>query len=250
VAIFTMPSCEWKHLLFLNYVIESKVVLPYLPEGVELDQWEGRAMMSLVGLTFKHTKIFGIPVPFQQDYEQINLRFYVKRCEGKEVRRGVVFLREIVPKWPVAFTAKLLFNEKYLVLPTSRRIRNKVDCLHVEYAWKRGDHWNVIYGSAVGDPMQVRPGSHEEFITERHWTYNRDKAGQTTESKINHQRWEVCQLKEVTLVLKDPSVFGADFSKYLSRVPLSTFLAKGSKVISEEVFPHRTVEARYSGSQG
>src|SRR5688572_14753119 len=81
-------SCEWRDLIFMNYPVPAAVLKPYLPAGTELDLWEGQPWLSLVALTFKSTRVLHIPLPGQQDYVQVNLRFYVKHQHEDEVRKG------------------------------------------------------------------------------------------------------------------------------------------------------------------
>ena len=40
--------------------------------------------VSLVGFMFKNTRLLNIPIPFHTDFEEVNLRFYVKHFDGNE----------------------------------------------------------------------------------------------------------------------------------------------------------------------
>ncbi|MGH9709897.1 MAG: DUF2071 domain-containing protein, partial [Candidatus Acidiferrales bacterium] len=92
-------SAEWRNLVMLNYEIDPDILRKYVPHGTEVDSFQGKTFMSLVGFQFLHAKIFGfLPLPFHTDFDEVNLRFYVRRRESSENRRGVVFIREIVPK--------------------------------------------------------------------------------------------------------------------------------------------------------
>ena len=80
-------TAEWRALVVLNYVVEPTVLAPYLARGVELDLWEGEALISLVGFLFLETRLFGVGIPFHRNFEEVNLRFYVRRRAG-EGREG------------------------------------------------------------------------------------------------------------------------------------------------------------------
>jgi uncharacterized protein YqjF (DUF2071 family) len=82
-------TAEWKHLAMLNYEIEPSVLMPYVPRGTELDLWNGKNLISVVGFMFLNTRVFGIPIPFHRDFEEVNLRIYV-RCKRKTAG-GVVW---------------------------------------------------------------------------------------------------------------------------------------------------------------
>jgi uncharacterized protein YqjF (DUF2071 family) len=101
-------SAEWRNLLMLNYEVDPELLRVYVPVGTEIDSFAGKTYVSLVGFRFLHTRLFGkCAIPFHSDFDEVNLRFYVRRREGTTMRRGVVFIREIVPKWAVAQDARL-----------------------------------------------------------------------------------------------------------------------------------------------
>ena len=97
-----------------NYAVNPNVLKPFLPKGVELDLFENNAYVSLVGFMFKKTSLFNIPIPLLGTFEEINLRFYVKRVEVDNVKRGVVFINETVPYKIVAWLANKLYKEHYI----------------------------------------------------------------------------------------------------------------------------------------
>ena len=107
-------TAEWRSLLMLNYAIDPAVLRPLVPHGVELDLWEGEALVSMVGFLFLHTRVMGVPIPFHRNFEEVNLRFYVRRSAPEGWRRGVTFVREIVPRRAIATLARVLYNEPYL----------------------------------------------------------------------------------------------------------------------------------------
>src|ERR1700732_1019484 len=106
----------------LNYAADPQVLMPRVPAGTELDFFDGQTFVSLVGFRFLDTKVLGIPIPFHRDFDEVNLRFYVQRNSGSEFRRGVVFIREIVPKRAIAAVARRVYNEKYIALPMWHQI--------------------------------------------------------------------------------------------------------------------------------
>src|SRR5258708_22903902 len=102
----------------LNYEVDASLLLRFVPAGTEIDRWKGRVFASLVGFRFLKTKLLGfLPIPMHSNFEEVNLRFYVRRHVGEEVRRGVVFIRELVPPRPIAFVARTFYKENYVALP-------------------------------------------------------------------------------------------------------------------------------------
>src|SRR5580700_8862590 len=111
-------SAEWRDLVMLNYEVDGTLLTGFIPPGTVLDSFHGRTYVSLVGFQFLRTKLFGLlPVPFHTDFDEVNLRFYVRRKEGQEERRGVVFIAEIVPKRAIAQLARFAYGENYVSLP-------------------------------------------------------------------------------------------------------------------------------------
>src|SRR5919205_26157 len=91
-------TAQWRNLIMLTYEVDPAKIIDRVPPGTTLDSWRGKALVSLLGFQFLDTKVLGAPVPFHQDFEEVNLRFYVRRVLGEQVRNGVVFIRELVPR--------------------------------------------------------------------------------------------------------------------------------------------------------
>jgi hypothetical protein len=117
-------TAEWRWLAMLNYEIDPQALASFVPAGTELDFWNGKTYVSLVGFLFQDCRVRGIAIPFHRHFEEINLRFYVRHKANDGWRRGVVFIKELVPRWTIAFIARTLYNENYFALPMSHRIEN------------------------------------------------------------------------------------------------------------------------------
>ena len=125
----------------VNYEIDPTVLAPYLPHGTELDLWQEKCYVSLVGFLFKNTKLLGIKIPFHTNFEEVNLRFYVKRSVDGETKRGVVFIKEIVPKPTLSFVANTVYKENYETMPMRYVWNENQSTRTIEYNWKKGDRW-------------------------------------------------------------------------------------------------------------
>src|ERR687897_263810 len=126
-------TAEWRDLVMANYEVDPEVLRPLIPAGIELDLHEGRCFVSLVGFMFLNTRVLGIRIPLHINFEEVNLRFYVKRETADEVRRGVVFIKEIVPRFAIAAVARTLYGEPY----ETWRMTNTRDGDFVGYSWQR-----------------------------------------------------------------------------------------------------------------
>jgi len=225
-------TAEWRFLAMLNYRIDPAILAPFVPAGTELDSWQGTTFVSMVGFLFLDTKVLGLGIPFHRNFEEVNLRFYVRRTAPDGVRRGVVFLKEIVPRLAIAATARLLYGEKYVALP----MRHEVPLhggrpAHAEYGWKHGGAWDRLRVVPAGDAVEATPGSEEEFITEHYWGYSRLRGGGTVEYQVEHPRWRVWHAESASLECRAAELYGPQFGAVLAAAPTSAFLANGSPVI-------------------
>ena len=223
-------TAEWRHLVMLNYAAEPDLLRPFVPLGTELDFFEGETFLSLVGFRFLRTRVLGLAFPFHTDFEEVNLRFYVRRRVLGEWRRGVVFLREIVPRRAIAFLARTFYGEPYVALPMQSEVADSHGDLRIRYAWKCAGRWHSLLASARGDPAPIQAGSGEEFITEHYWGYNRRRGG-SCEYQVEHPRWRVWATSSVGMDCDVAQVYGAPFASTLSAPPASSFIADGSAVV-------------------
>src|SRR4051794_21220834 len=184
-------SARWENLIMANYEVEPHLLLPYIPKGVELDFYNNKTFVSLVGFMFKQTSLFKIPIPFLGTFEEINLRFYVKRVKGNNVKRGVVFINETVPYKVVAWLANKLYKEHYTAIPTKNEIEINIALKRIKYKWKVNNEWNEIGVNVTNKNDLMLPGSMEEFIYEHYYGYTKVNNRFSQEYKVNHPGWPV-----------------------------------------------------------
>jgi len=234
-------TARWRYLAMLNYEVPPEVLAPQVPRGTELDSWQGRTFASVVGFLFLDTRVRGIAIPGHRNFEEVNLRFYVRRQAADGWRRGVVFVKEIVPRLAIAATARLLYGEKYVALPMRHSITGDParGGMYVTYGWPSrafGGPWNGIGAAVSGVPTEAVAGSEEEFITEHYWGYSSLRGGGSAEYKVEHPRWRVWTLERPVLDCDVAALYGPAFAGPLAAEPSSAFLADGSEV---SVYPGR-----------
>ncbi|MBL9166314.1 MAG: DUF2071 domain-containing protein [Verrucomicrobiales bacterium] len=223
-------TAEWRQLVMLNYEVDRALLEPLVPRGTVLDTYQGRAFVSVVGFLFLQTRVLGVSVPFHQDFEEVNLRFYVRRFAGDDWRRGVVFIKEIVPKAAIAATARLAYNERYVCHPMRHQVTTGGDGISASYEWKVQDRWNRVFARGEGNPRVVRPGTLDEFITEHYWGYTAQRDGSTLEYQVEHPSWRIWSAVESAFDCDVSAVYGDALVEPLSRPPASAFIADGSPV--------------------
>ncbi len=126
-------TAEWRNLLMANYKIEPSILKKYLPCGTELDSFNNVHYVSLVGFLFKNVKLKGLSIPYHRHFEEVNLRFYVRYKKELQWKRGVVFIKEIVPKRMITFVANNIYKEKYATHPMKHIWKNEAKDFKVEY---------------------------------------------------------------------------------------------------------------------
>lgn len=224
-------TAEWRKLAMANYAVNPKVLEKYVPHNTELDSFNGICYVSLVGFLFANTKLKDFSIPFHKNFEEVNLRFYVKHFDNSnnEWKRGVVFVKEIVPKPMLTFVANTIYKEHYQTMPMSHQWGFENENLSVSYDWKSKNN-NRLKIIANKTPKPLVEGSEAQFITEHYWGYTWVSPSKTLEYKVEHPSWLVYDVLDYTISADFGELYGADFDFLNNEKPLSVFLAEGSEI--------------------
>ena len=230
----TFLTAAWRGLAILNFEIDPAILKPYVPRGVELDFFGGKTYVSIVGFQFLDVRLWGAAIPCHSRFEEVNLRFYVARTVGGEVRRGVVFLKELVKRRAVAAVARSAYNENYAVVPMRHRVsglENSDGPPLAEYQWRTNTTWSGAYVRATGDLELPSQGSLSQFIVEHYWGYSKQRDGGTLEYRVDHPPWRVWSVSESRLECDVAALYGPQFVDALAGPPASALMADGSPVV-------------------
>jgi len=224
-------TAEWRKLVLANYAVNPHILEPYLPKGTTLDFWQNNCYVSLVGFMFVNTKVKGVKVPGHINFEEVNLRFYVKRIDEQgNVKRGVVFIKEIVPKPIITFVANKLFKEHYETMPMNHLWEENKNSRTVKYVWYKGNRENTLLVEADLQPKTMLPNSKEFFITEHYWGYSKGKGNTTNEYEVKHPSWLVYPVKRAAINIDFGLTYGNEFEFLNTQQPVSVMLAEGSEI--------------------
>jgi uncharacterized protein YqjF (DUF2071 family) len=226
-------KAEWRKLIMANYIIDPVVLQPYIPYKTELDAWNGNHYVSLIGFLFVNTRMLGLKIPFHVNFEEVNLRFYVRYKEGTQWKRGVVFIKEIVPKPAITFVANTLYQEHYETCAMRHHWQIGEQTQMIRYDWRKKGQWQTIGVETELKPIDIAEGSEEEFITEHYWGYTKIKSQKTYEYEVTHPRWQQYPVKNYQIKCDFSLNYGSDFSFLNVREPDSVFLAEGSAITVE-----------------
>lgn len=219
-------TAKWNDLIMANYEVDPRLLASRVPAGTELDLHNSRCFVSLVGFMFLDTRVQGFLIPFHVNFEEVNLRFYVKRITDTEVRRGVVFIKEIVPRFAIATVARVIYGEPYECWSMS----NQRDENSVIYQWGNAvckNRMGVERGEDLGVPID---DSHGSFIIEHYWGYTKRRACRTDEYKVEHPKWNLFSVKNETIDVDFGSTYGKEFAFLSDQDPYSVVLAAGSDI--------------------
>lgn len=213
----------------LNYVIDPRLITSLVPAETEIDFENGETFLSVVGFLFLDTRLLGVPIPLHRDFEEVNLRFYVRRKSANAWRRGVVFIREVVPRRAIALVARTFYGENYIALPMKHEIEDLGENLQVEYSWRHRRKWESLKMTAIGEPQIIPAGSHAEFISEHYWGYTALREG-CGEYRVEHPRWRIWNATSFELKADVTALYGEPFTEVLNQSPRSAFIADGSPI--------------------
>jgi uncharacterized protein len=227
-------TADWCYLAMLQYEVPPAILRPLVPRGTELDSWQGHTLASVVGFQFLDTRVLGMPVPFHRNFEEVNLRFYVRRRVPEGWRRGVVFIREIVPRRMIAAVARRCFNEPYIALPMRHAVTKSGGDTGaprlVRYEWRQAGRWQSVEVEPLGQPAIPAADSEEAFLTEHYWGYTVQQDGGCLEYQVLHPQWRVWRAARASLDCDVARLYGAAFVPVLRGTPVSALLAEGSRV--------------------
>lgn len=226
-------KAEWRKLAIANYAIDPDILMQYLPAKTELDLWNNTCYVSLVGFMFLNTKLLGIPIPFHQNFEEVNLRFYVKHFDGNQWKRGVVFIKEIVPRPALTLVANTIYKEHYQTMKMSHSWKENKNNQTIKYNWALNGKDNSFSVKTALRAQPIEIGSESEFITEHYWGYTKARNNSSFEYEVIHPAWDCYDVLDYEISVNFESVYGSNFSQLAHSNPVSVMLAEGSEILVE-----------------
>jgi uncharacterized protein len=228
-------SAEWRKLIMFNYEVDAHILEKYVPKYTEIDFWNEKTYVSIVGFMFLNTTMLGLKIPFHINFEEVNLRFYVRRKFEEEWRRGVVFIREIVPRTAIATVANVLYNENYISLPMQHQHLQEGDLLKINYDWQYKSMDFSLKVEAENRLQDLQENSMEAFITEHYWGYAQGKK-YTIEYQVEHPQWQTYPITQYESKGDFAFLYGEQFKNIFEKEPTSVLIAEGSEILVRKPF--------------
>jgi uncharacterized protein YqjF (DUF2071 family) len=221
----TFLKAYWKNLILINYSIDPEILQPYIPNGTTLDLHNGKCYISLVGFMFKNTRVLGLKLKNHVNFEEVNLRFYVKQNN----KRGVVFIKEIVPKPLITIIANSIYKEHYQTMKMKHTINENKKSNFYQYQWLIDNEWQSISVTTEKIPKIIMEDTLDEFITEHYFGYTKN-GSKTLEYEVKHPKWKHLQVIGYDIDVDFKKTYGQSFKFLSSKKPKSVILAIGSKI--------------------
>ncbi|MBI1836868.1 MAG: DUF2071 domain-containing protein [Flavobacteriia bacterium] len=226
----TFLKAEWRKLILINYSIAPQQLTKFIPAGTEIDLWNGKCYISLVGFMFLKTRVLGIKVPFHSNFEEVNLRFYVKYKENNEWKRGVVFIKELVPKVALTLVANWIYKEHYQTVPMNHDWDSQQDNIVISYNFEIQNQIQSIKVTAKNTLTETIQNSEAAFITEHYWGYTKQNTLTTTAYEVTHPKWQIYPIESFQINVDFGLVYGDDFIFLNDKKIESIYLAEGSEI--------------------
>ncbi|NRD24738.1 DUF2071 domain-containing protein [Winogradskyella litoriviva] len=221
----TFLSAYWENLILINYQIDPNILKPFVPKGTQLDSFHGKYYVSIVGFMFKNTRVLGFKLPYHINFEEVNLRFYVKHNN----KRGVVFIKEIVPKPLITLVANSIYHEHYQTNKMKHRWLESEKHNEFQYQWKLNQQWQSFSVKTEKHTSTIKENTEEQFITEHYFGYTKHK-NNTFEYEVVHPTWQQLRVIDVDININFETNYGERFKILQTLNPSSVILAKGSAV--------------------
>jgi len=222
---------NWLRMASANYIVDPCLLEKYLPKGTVLESYNGQHYVSLVAFRYSQTRLLNIQIPFYSIFEEINLRFYVKReiAPGKW-RSEVAFTKLFFPKNALTLVAKHIYKENYETRAMRHKWTENKEILFTSYGLKK-DRWhNFDLKSAVKSEV-IDVNSSAFFFSKHYWGTSHINEKSCTIYEIQHPEWSAYPIKEWDINFDFNTVFGSDFKQLTNRQPESVHLFDGSEVV-------------------
>ena len=227
-----MITARWRDIAILSWPIDENRLAPFLPTGLSLDCWDGRAYISLVCLRMENVRFMGLPA-LPRRFAEVNVRFYVRPADPRDDRSGVVFLKQMVSNPCVAFAGRRLFREPMLAASVSHDSKrpgpdDEPVARRVRYRWRNRDRNGGLRMTGRAETYYAEPRSLDEFLTARHWGYNRQSGSAARAYRVSRDQWPLASVIEHELEFDADAICGSEFGDVFANPPASALLALGS----------------------
>ncbi len=231
----TFLTAEWRNLIIASYHAPADLLMPHLPDGLELDEIGDGEMgptVSLVAFQFLNTRVKGVRWPGFVNFPEWNLRFYVRTRAtlSRPAERGVVFIREFVPSRLIAGIAKGLYNEPYCAAAFTQESEERAGQFRQRYTVTYGGREHTLEATAADRLITPEAGSLAHLLKEHRWGFGRTRSGRTLRYEVEHPVWRIHEGAKCRVDVDWARLYGLEWAVMQRTEPFSVVLAEGSAI--------------------
>lgn len=222
---------SWRHLGFLHWEVAAEALRPLVPNGLEIDTFEGRAYVGLVPFTMHGVRPTWAPaLPALSRFHEVNVRTYV-HLGGQEP--GVYFFSLDAASRLAVIGARAFWSLPYHFAAMSLRQEGDAILYGSSRRWPapKPAECRLRYRPR-GEASAARPGSLEHFLAERYLLYTTSR-GRLLRGRVHHSPYPL-QAAECT-VLEETLLEAAGITK-----PREAPLVHYAAGVDVKVFPLET----------
>jgi uncharacterized protein YqjF (DUF2071 family) len=189
---------RWRTLAFLHWETPAAAVQALLPEGLEVDTFEGRAYVGVVPFTMRDVSPWWSPsVPGVSNFHELNVRTYV-HVGG---RPGVWFFSLDAESSIAVIAARTGWHLPYFRASMDLSESDGEVRYRSRRLWPGPKPADLDVRYRVGDPLgDAVPGSFEHFLAERYLLFATNgavlRSGQVHHRPYPLHRAEVIEVRE------------------------------------------------------
>jgi len=179
---------SWGKLLFMHWPLDPSQLRQLIPQGLEIDTFDGSAWIGIIPFTMWDIRAFPPyvpPVPGLNSMHELNVRTYV-HLDGTP---GVWFFSLDCNSTAAVFGARTLYYLPYYNAELElNQSENRID-----YTCSRTDQPHATFHATwnIGRPLPIsEPDSLQFFLTERYCLFS-EHNGHLYQSRIHHPPWQL-----------------------------------------------------------
>jgi len=185
-------SQQWNNLLFAHWPVPASSLAPLVPEGLQVDTFQGSAWLGIMPFRMDRVKVRGLPpIPGARSFPDLSLRTYVR--EERTGTQGVVCLSLDASNLLAVAAGRVFYRLPYHW--AEMHLEQRTEREFSFYSRRRFAGRPVVFKAryrGLGPSRKLaesRPGTLEYFLIERYCLFSTNPYGQPIQANLHHTTW-------------------------------------------------------------
>jgi uncharacterized protein YqjF (DUF2071 family) len=185
-------SQYWNNLLFAHWPVPASSLAPLVPEGLQVDTFQGSAWLGIMPFWMDRIKFHGLPpIPGARSFPDLSLRTYVR--EERTGTQGVVCLSLDASNLLAVAAGRAFYRLPYHWAEMHMAQRTEREFSF--FSRRRFAGRSVVFKAryrGLGPSRKLaenRPGTLESFLIERYCLFSTNRDGQPIRATLHHSSW-------------------------------------------------------------